>query len=797
MTNNATTVTAIAQELAGQDSIFFWLVLRKDDTAEAWRMHALLVEACPEPSNARPAVPFTCTYGHVVALAGHLPGGQIGAWLTQGCGVVSGAAGDGHKYSFEFPPFVSPNAPNVMVDRVSSHLTYGATTSIWPYVQYRLSLAQRPIFRPDGPFVGNGDCPSFPNFHTLVADRVYGMRQRPSSLIQLGDEAVTIRVAQTQAWIDQMHLSPSSLAVTLKGYNIAGARLEITGSPDIWFSMEIGQDQIDQIDDGQIARLTYALPQEAPPDLWVFLSRDGALLDQHYPTAEPSPLAPIAHNVTVDAGGSTTTAITVYSPSTVTPGEAEVLRHEIDTRAALFDVSDAQLERYIETFLDHYRQTLETFFPYVAPRAFLFARYPFHTHVLRLGDRGFIIGYRPSAAAAVTIMHPADFDPPLGTVNVFDVASRWQTPFVTADLSAKRYDAAAAAEDGTRQALNDALEIFWSILSPANFTAICTELLRLESIEVDRDSENMKRHANIELDAVGAVFLHEPAGFRRMERWGFQFKHLTQGRISVSTIRELEKSFDSASTPPDIVCLLTPQDLTSVGTAVARSSEKLRIWDRSVLDVLVNKHLDAISHYFPEYAEAVERLTAVSEPISMRDDVPAGRLGYFEDALASCPSGGEHFSRYEAIGTEMWEYLFTPDLKPMGRQLRTRDARQRRDTLFRNGKATPFWRHVGERFGADYIIVDFKNYGDPINADVIHDVTKYSNEALGRFIVVVSRQGGDRGVLDAQLRVFRDRKIGVIVVSNAQLLEMTQRKERDQAPEDVLADLLDEIVMLY
>ncbi|MFY9622498.1 MAG: hypothetical protein WAM70_20930 [Pyrinomonadaceae bacterium] len=47
------------------------------------------------------------------------------------------------------------------------------------------------------------------------------------------------------------------------------------------------------------------------------------------------------------------------------------------------------------------------------------------------------------------------------------------------------------------------------------------------------------------------------------------------------------------------------------------------------------------------------------------------------------------------------------------------DRVQRRDTLFRNLRKSIFLKEFFSGFGADFIIVDFKNYRDEIDSDVI------------------------------------------------------------------------------
>jgi hypothetical protein len=127
----------------------------------------------------------------------------------------------------------------------------------------------------------------------------------------------------------------------------------------------------------------------------------------------------------------------------------------------------------------------------------------------------------------------------------------------------------------------------------------------------------------------------------------------------------------------------------------------------------------------------------------------------------------------------------------------TSDGTQRRDVLFKNMRSRPFWQRVFQKHEADFIIVDFKNYKDPVEPPVLNDVVQYASKALGWFIVVVSRQGAAPAFQDAQIRRYKDTNPGVVVLalSDSQMLEMVRRNESGEAPEDVIEDLYEEFLL--
>lgn len=394
-------------------------------------------------------------------------------------------------------------------------------------------------------------------------------------------------------------------------------------------------------------------------------------------------------------------------------------------------------------------------------------------------------------------MHPQDFEPPLETVDVFKVAQYWQTPFTRFDFSIRKYGAEEAELEGKRHALSDAFASFWQTVDGETFSKLCIELLEAEDIAIQTEVEFAKDRA---FDAVGNVLLLEPAGFRRFEKWIFEFKHYRENRVSARNLRQIEAILDAGNDQFDIICLVTSGDLTSVGNHIAVKNSRIRVWDRNILQYLVNKHLNILKTYFVEYKVAVDKLSQQYEAdISVEvdaDSIPS-RLEEFKLKLDGCPPGKEHSTIYENLGVELWQYLYPTKLGKPNPQSRTIDGKQRRDVLFRNQRIGRFFQRIADKFGSDFVIIDFKNYSEPVNSNVINDVTKYANKAIGRFIIIMSRFGVDDTADATQIRLLRDTNTLVLAISDKQMLEMIVRREKGENPEDVIEDIMDELLLQY
>ncbi|MGO9113491.1 MAG: restriction endonuclease [Thermoguttaceae bacterium] len=478
-----------------------------------------------------------------------------------------------------------------------------------------------------------------------------------------------------------------------------------------------------------------------------------------------------------------------YSPFISGPEELEQQSDPFEGIAEM-NISDGTLVEYVRGYIRSFRRTVEEFFPRLANSIPFYSSYPFRTTVVRLGPNGVFVAHRPNPREEIEVRRSQDFDPPF--TNIHEMAERLNAS-VSFDARLRKYDSQESHLDGVRHALDLVLEHFWVVAIPneVTFSAVCRQLLTAEGIVIG-PPDHGPNEADHGFDAVGRVLLAEPAGFRRFENWAFEFKLYRLHRVSVAYLREADSRIGGR--PIDVLCLLTTDDVTSVGRDMVEDKPRVRIWDRAVLNYLVDRHPEVLRNYFNEYPAAVGELGRRLQPDS---SIKTGRLDEFRKRLQECPSGQKHFSDYERLVIDILSYLFQESLGEPKPQDRTLDGKQRRDVLFQNRRVGLLWDRVFHRFDADFVIVDCKNHGDPVDAAVIWDVAKYSNRALGRFILVVSRFRADASVAGAQVRLYGELNIVVLVLSDAQLLEMVERKERAQSPEDVLQDALDQFLRDY
>lgn len=183
----------------------------------------------------------------------------------------------------------------------------------------------------------------------------------------------------------------------------------------------------------------------------------------------------------------------------------------------------------------------------------------------------------------------------------------------------------------------------------------------------------------------------------------------------------------------------------------------------------------------------------IKDNIDVLKNVHVDNYGQFlEQRIGECRSGRYYWHDYELIGQDVFSYLFKDDFVNylFKTQSSTEDGVQRRDMVISNNyrDQSSFWGRMNQQYQCKLIIVDFKNYSDPIDSDCIYSTTKYMSENVGKFVLVFSRHGVDKSGQKEQVRLCQDGKL-VLCLSDENLLEMVQLKQSGKNPLSVIEQL--------
>lgn len=212
----------------------------------------------------------------------------------------------------------------------------------------------------------------------------------------------------------------------------------------------------------------------------------------------------------------------------------------------------------------------------------------------------------------------------------------------------------------------------------------------------------------------------------------------------------------------------------------------LKIYDISSLFIF-----DLISKYFElENSDVLSwYIKSNLDNISPREINKAFEASLLIKRLENCPIGNKDWSDYEAIGCEIFRFLFADNFKSYiaEEQFETDLKNHRRDLIVSNypKDSTSFWSEVKQEYKSKAIIIDFKNYSEKLNSSTLFSVSKYATKNVGYFAIVFSRKGIDNIAINEQKTLLNDGKL-LIEFNDNELIEMINEKVLGKDPLDRL-----------
>lgn len=167
---------------------------------------------------------------------------------------------------------------------------------------------------------------------------------------------------------------------------------------------------------------------------------------------------------------------------------------------------------------------------------------------------------------------------------------------------------------------------------------------------------------------------------------------------------------------------------------------------------------------------------------------PIDKASSLKNALTALTPGRTDSSAFEDLIEEIFEYLFRPPLGAPIPQSPDRPRRNIRDLVMPNDSTDGFWRKMAVDYQAHYIVVDAKNYTDPIEKAEVLSIAHYLKpKGCGLFGILVTRCGHDIGA-DAALSSnwINDGKM-IVVLKDEDLVEMIDLNANGGHPETVLS----------
>lgn len=231
----------------------------------------------------------------------------------------------------------------------------------------------------------------------------------------------------------------------------------------------------------------------------------------------------------------------------------------------------------------------------------------------------------------------------------------------------------------------------------------------------------------------------------------------------------------------DAVALAFPGRISEADRAKLKAA-KIEVWD---LDYVANAFSKEIESLPLSGLKQLYSLVADSDTIKV-SETPLKRL-------YDCIPGKEDWVRYQKVIKDIFELLFTPPLGAPIWESTDISKTNRRDIIIPNYAFEGFWKFLRERYSADFIVVDAKNYKNKIKKAQVLQVANYLKpHGAGMFAIIACRKGGD----SACLTTLREQWVAhgklIILLTDREFEEMLLAAGSGGDPAEVIEQVIQE-----
>jgi hypothetical protein len=187
-----------------------------------------------------------------------------------------------------------------------------------------------------------------------------------------------------------------------------------------------------------------------------------------------------------------------------------------------------------------------------------------------------------------------------------------------------------------------------------------------------------------------------------------------------------------------------------------------------------------------------DRRAEQQTPLPSRSS-PGKALG---EALRHIGPGATEFRAYEKAVAEALKYALSDHFAAWLTQHPTEDRLSIYDLIGRVRSEHDFWNAVVTQLHSRYVIFEFKNYSEKIGQSQIYATEKHLYKtALRATGIIVSPKGPDDNAIAAAKGALREHGKLIINLTTDQLIEMLGRKDAGDEPTDVIANIVDDMLM--
>ncbi len=229
--------------------------------------------------------------------------------------------------------------------------------------------------------------------------------------------------------------------------------------------------------------------------------------------------------------------------------------------------------------------------------------------------------------------------------------------------------------------------------------------------------------------------------------------------------------------------LAIPATLSEYSLEALRAAS-VEVWD---LDFLSGEFFDVIDRV----PESIFKIVIASH--TARTGVSTIEEGFIS-SIKSCAPGKQDCYVYQKLVGEILAHLFSPPLIEPIPELSDNSKANRRDFIMPNYADSGFWAFLRERYSADYIIVDAKNYTKKVGKKDILQISNYlKSHGAGLFGLIFSRSGGDLSGCEVTLREqWLVHQKMIVVLDDEDVISMLLAKSDGRPPEQILGNKIEQ-----
>jgi hypothetical protein len=230
--------------------------------------------------------------------------------------------------------------------------------------------------------------------------------------------------------------------------------------------------------------------------------------------------------------------------------------------------------------------------------------------------------------------------------------------------------------------------------------------------------------------------------------------------------------------------LAFPARLTTSQKELA-TSLGVDVWDLDEIAARFSAELEGVTH------PVLRPLLLAAAALNRADaESPEGRL---LRELRTLKPGRPAWSAFQKLVGRILERLFCPPLSSPILNLADAPDVNRRDIILPNYAQDGFWKFVRQRYAADYIVADAKNYSEEVRKpDALQVLNYLKRHGAGQLGLIVSRKGADDGCMATIREHWAHSEKLLIVLSDEHVERMLQAKEAGGPPEDVVRQWIED-----